>query len=246
MSYMSLFSPYNGLPGDPADWIDDPPRLIGTVGWEQANDPEDVLLLERIVNILISNGYLEARAAVTLPENGSFDQELGLDLGFLEEEYLSGMASPLGPGIVGNDSPLFNFLVHMVAGNADLTVHYSHSLYELARIMLPGRPAAHNLTLYLGFILRALTLYGVSDTEMVLTAFATIRAETASVAPVSEGISHYNTSEAALNHQAGTHSFDLYDNAKRPGQRPGTRWSKLSRKRLCATYRQVPLQAICA
>ncbi len=212
VSEFSQFSPYANLPGDPTDWMYDPPVLSAAVGWHQPNYPDDVTLVQRLVNIAIDNGYLEAQAAVRLDEEGQWDEELDSAVGAIEARYLSGMASPLGQKVLANGSPLFMFLVHLAAGNANLAVQYSPVMYQLARVMLPGRLAARNLSLYLPNILQAMAFNGVADTEMVLVALASIRAETSSVAPVSEGVSRFNSTPGAMRHAPGTHTFDRYDN----------------------------------
>lgn len=212
MPTFSLFSPYCNLPDDPSDWIYDPPVLASSVGWQQPNFPEDVLLIQRIVNIIIQLGYLADWAITPLQETAYYDAAVDQALSAIEEKYLSGMAGPFGQGIIANGSPLFVFIVHLAAGNANLVTHYSPMMYQLARVMLPGGPAASNLAKYLSYILQALAMYGLADTEMVLMAFATIRAESSTVAPISEGASIYNSSPAALQGVKGTHPFDLYDN----------------------------------
>ncbi len=211
MSDFSQFSPFCNLPGDPCNWMNEPPVLSGPVGWQQPNYPEDVTLVQRILNIVIDNGYLEAQAAVRLVENSSWDEGMDEALGDLEARYLSGMASPFGQKVIDNGSPLFVFLVHLAAGNASLVNQYSPLMYQLARVMLPGRSAARNLSIYLSYILQALAFNGLADTEMVLMAIATIAAEAADAAPVSEGVSMWNTSLPARQHRPGTHLFDLYD-----------------------------------
>jgi len=64
----------------------------------------------------------------------------------------------------------------------------------------------------LPFVLGALTAAGLVDRPMVLTALATIRAETEGFEPIPEGIWSGNTSP-------GGHPFDLYDNNKKLGNR---------------------------
>ena len=61
-------------------------------------------------------------------------------------------------------------------------------------------------------VLAALTTLGLQDRTMVLMAIATIRVETASFRPISEGLSGFNTSP-------GGHPFDLYDNRADLGNR---------------------------
>lgn len=74
---------------------------------------------------------------------------------------------------------------------------------EIAARMLPGAPPA-NIESNLPLVLNALVPPDLADKPMILMALSTIRAETASFAPIAEGRSIYNTSP-------GDHPFDLYD-----------------------------------
>jgi putative chitinase len=74
---------------------------------------------------------------------------------------------------------------------------------EIAARMLPEAPR-DNIDSNLPLVLNALVDPQLADKPMILMALATIRAETASFAPISEGQSHFNTSP-------GGHPFDLYD-----------------------------------
>lgn len=74
---------------------------------------------------------------------------------------------------------------------------------EMAARMLPEAPRAH-IESNLPLVLNALVAPQLADKDMVLMALATIRAETASFLPISEGESEWNTSP-------GGHPFDLYD-----------------------------------
>jgi predicted chitinase len=69
--------------------------------------------------------------------------------------------------------------------------------------MFPGTPHG-NITANLPFVCDGLRACGLDDRPMLLMALGTIRAETASFKPISEGISPYNTSP-------GGQPFDLYD-----------------------------------
>jgi peptidoglycan hydrolase-like protein with peptidoglycan-binding domain len=71
--------------------------------------------------------------------------------------------------------------------------------------MFPGTPVM-NIEKHLPPVLSALVDASLADKSMVLMALATIRAETASFRPISEGISHFNSSGTD-----GGHPFDLYD-----------------------------------
>ncbi len=70
--------------------------------------------------------------------------------------------------------------------------------------MFPVTPVAH-IKANLPYVLAALVAPALGDKVMVLTALATIRAETETFLPISEGISHFNTTP-------GRHPFDKYDN----------------------------------
>jgi putative chitinase len=74
---------------------------------------------------------------------------------------------------------------------------------EMAMRMLPYAPRA-NVEGNLPLVLNALVDLQLTDRPMVLMALATIRAETGSFLPISEGQSRYNTSP-------GGRPFDLYD-----------------------------------
>lgn len=77
--------------------------------------------------------------------------------------------------------------------------------------MFPGTPVA-NIKANLPIVLQALADAGLADKKMVLMALGTIRAETASFRPISEGISRFNTTP-------GSHPFNLYDNRATLGNR---------------------------
>jgi putative chitinase len=74
---------------------------------------------------------------------------------------------------------------------------------EIATRMLPSAPRA-NVERNLPLVLNALVASDLADKAMILMSLATIRAETGSFLPISEGQSHFNTSP-------GGHPFDLYD-----------------------------------
>jgi len=71
--------------------------------------------------------------------------------------------------------------------------------------MFPGTPLA-NIEKHLPAVPRAPVDAALADKQMVLMALATIRAETSSFMPVSEGVSRFNSSGSE-----GGHAFDLYD-----------------------------------
>jgi hypothetical protein len=69
--------------------------------------------------------------------------------------------------------------------------------------IFPGTPHG-NITANLPFVCDGLRACDLDDRPMLLMALGTIRAETASFKPISEGVSQYNTSP-------GGQPFDLYD-----------------------------------
>jgi putative chitinase len=77
--------------------------------------------------------------------------------------------------------------------------------------MFPLTPLGH-IKDNLPFVLAAMKVAGLDDKQMILMALGTIRAETASFEPISEGKSRFNTSPHG-------HPFDLYDNRKDLGNR---------------------------
>jgi Putative peptidoglycan binding domain/Chitinase class I len=75
---------------------------------------------------------------------------------------------------------------------------------EIVTKMFPGTKV-ENIKANLPIVLQALADAGLADKNMILMALGTIRAETASFRPISEGISKFNTTP-------GSHPFNLYDN----------------------------------
>ncbi len=75
---------------------------------------------------------------------------------------------------------------------------------EIVVKMFPSTPII-NIKTNLPFVLSALAADQLADKVMILMALGTIRAETGSFRPISEGISRFNTSP-------GGHPFNLYDN----------------------------------
>jgi peptidoglycan L-alanyl-D-glutamate endopeptidase CwlK len=77
---------------------------------------------------------------------------------------------------------------------------------ESVALLFPGTRFA-NVETNLPFVVSGLATSGLRDKRMFLMALATIRAETAMFMPISEGISHLNTSP-------GGRPFDLYDHRR--------------------------------
>jgi peptidoglycan L-alanyl-D-glutamate endopeptidase CwlK len=75
---------------------------------------------------------------------------------------------------------------------------------EIVSKMFPGTPVSH-IQDNLPVVLKALDADTLGDKDMVLMALGTIRAETATFEPISEGVSPSNTTP-------GSHPFNRYDN----------------------------------
>jgi peptidoglycan L-alanyl-D-glutamate endopeptidase CwlK len=78
-------------------------------------------------------------------------------------------------------------------------------------IFVPATPRS-NIEQHLPRVLAALAGQGLGDPLMTLVALATIRAESEGFAPISEGVSQFNTA-------AGQHPFNLYDSRADLGNR---------------------------
>lgn len=77
---------------------------------------------------------------------------------------------------------------------------------QIVSLMFPATPIG-NIKANLPPVLDALVAANLPDRAMVLMALGTIRAETESFLPISEGQSRFNTSPSG-------HPFDLYDNRR--------------------------------
>jgi predicted chitinase len=86
---------------------------------------------------------------------------------------------------------------------SDIALPAAKVTVDIVVKMFPQTPRA-NIVTNLPFVLRAMSDASLADKDMVLMALATIRAETASFRPISEGISQFNTAP-------GGPPFGLYD-----------------------------------
>jgi peptidoglycan L-alanyl-D-glutamate endopeptidase CwlK len=129
--------------------------------------------------------------------DGTFDQgTLAAVLAFQKSERL------LADGIVGPRTATALGLIDQAVMPSVLPGVTLHVVAE----MFPGTPT-RNIELNLPTVLQALVAPELTDKAMVLMSLATIRAETASFVPISEGQNRFNTSP-------GGHPFDLYDMRK--------------------------------
>lgn len=93
-----------------------------------------------------------------------------------------------------------------LAGDPSLPSAVPQVTVTVVSKMFPFTPV-NNIRVHLPFVLHSLVEKAIADKPMLLMALATIRAEAEIFAPISEGLSKYNTSP-------GGHPFDLYDNRK--------------------------------
>lgn len=212
--------------------MSEPAVLRSTVGPGQKNHPQDMRLLRRHLNAFIRKGYLPQKAE--LPEEGGWDQPFATALQSIENTFFYGEADP--DNQLNTADTLFQFLVQTQLEEKKLVASLSNEVYVLASTMVPGgidrikrttlktremvngKPVVKktiqetkitgNIRNYLPEILGAMTKRSLNDTEMLMMALATIRAESASFQPVDEGISRYNTSPVGTK---GRHPFDRYD-----------------------------------
>jgi peptidoglycan L-alanyl-D-glutamate endopeptidase CwlK len=89
---------------------------------------------------------------------------------------------------------------------------------EAVAKLFPDAPI-NNIRSYLPLVLRALGERGLNDKAMILMALATIRAETASFAPINEFQSKYNTAPGGKPYALYDFRTDLGNNASGDGER---------------------------
>jgi len=104
----------------------------------------------------------------------------------------------------GEVGPATASALGLVASAPSVPLPISGVTVDAVSRMFPGTPVA-NIATHLPPVLDALVAAALADKVMVLMALSTIRAETAAFLPISEGVSHFNTSP-------GGQPFDLYDN----------------------------------
>lgn len=208
------------------------PTLSAPVGPGQPNLPDDLRTLRQVLNEFSTRGFLQP--AVTLPAEGGFDAAVAAALQAVENQYFFGEADPDNK-LEANDT-LFRFLVQAGQDSQQIAASLSGETYALAAAMVPGgidrqkrttvttpqlvngktvmkretqvETINGNIRSYLPQILQALTQRALNDTDMLMMALGTIRAESSSFRPIDEGVSKYNTSPKET---PGHHAFDLYD-----------------------------------
>lgn len=206
--------------------------LSAPVGRGQQNRPEDIALVRRLLNNFANFGLLPS--STPFAESGHWDAAMAAALKTIENNYFFGSADPNDK--LENGDTLFSFLCHTDSTQREIASTLSAESYQLAAVMVPGgadwtkrsvikttltvngKPKVKkqiqselvrgNIRTYLPLILQALRDTQLNDTDMIMMAIGTVRAEASGFKPIDEGISKYNTSPKGT---SGRHGFDLYD-----------------------------------
>lgn len=210
----------------------DVPTLSAPVGPNQTNAASDMQLVRKYLNAYIRAGQLGP--LVEIASEGGWDASVAYALQNIENLYFFGEADPNNK--LENNDTLFQFLVQSELVRSSIASSLSSETYTLAALMAPGgadhmkRTTAKTTEIvngkavvkktvtevkvsgtiqaYLPDILKALTARNLNDTDMLMMALGTIRAETAGFRPIDEGVSKYNTTPVGTK---GRHLFDKYD-----------------------------------
>jgi hypothetical protein len=209
------------------------PILSAPVGAGQPNNMADVVLVRSYLNGLGRAGLLPHWRG-SIPDVGPWDGDVAAGIKAVEEQYFYGEADPNNK--LENDDTLFQFIVHAADARACFAETLSNEVYKLAAVMVPGgadhtkrkivatttivkgKPQVQKQVVservrghirdYLPDILKALTATKLNDTDMLMMALGTIRAETSNFVPIDEGVSRFNTNPIATK---GRFPFDRYE-----------------------------------
>ena len=208
------------------------PTLSAPVGGNLPNNPADMRVLREYLNKFIMAGYLGP--LLPLPSEGTWDVNVVSAMQVLEDRYFYGKADPDNK-LETNDT-LFQFLVSVDNVSSGIGAQLSAETYQLAALMVPGgadwtkrttvisteivngksvkkkqiKPERiqGNIRTYLPDLLRALRNEQLGDTNMLMMALGSIRAEASGFKPIDEGVSKYNTTPKGTK---GRHLYDKYD-----------------------------------
>ena len=206
--------------------------LSAPIGNKQPNRPEDLQLVRQLLNNFIVNGALPGFSALAI--SSTWDESVSRVLRAVERKYFYGNADPNNK--LENEDTLFKFLINTDLTQKNIGSSLSNEAYKLAAAMVPGgsdwirrttvkvteivngkqvikktlksEEIKGNIRIYLPLILTALSAQQLNDTDMLMMALGTIRAEASAFKPVDEGISKYNTTPKGT---PGRHPFDKYD-----------------------------------
>jgi hypothetical protein len=161
--------------------------LTAAVGPGQPNNRDDVITIQNLLNIVVG-----AKSGTAL-DGGAYDAKMQEAIRTFERFYSNGVARSFEP----NGDAFAALKSAAILTKAILSPNLTGEMYQLASKMVPGgadrllkgkpRQDGH-IRKYLPFILKELQSRKLGDLDMLLMALATIRAETSSFAPISEGI----------------------------------------------------------
>lgn len=145
-------------------------------------------------------------------------KDKGFDPGVIDGEFGPGTEAAVmafqkseglaADGVVGQQTLI---RLEITSATSPAPFNLENVTFNKVAKMFPHTPIGH-IKDNLPYVLDALKAASLADKPMVLMALGTIRAETASFEPISEGKSRFNTSPNG-------HPFDLYDNRKDLGNR---------------------------
>jgi predicted chitinase len=200
-------------PLSPDQWMRSP------VGPGQANDPRDVLNVQKGLNAVIRSGFLQG---LELPEDGEYSPWLSFAIQELTNKVAFGAADPHAMGvthwgIIEPNSALYRWMWEIgstLGENQAVEPGITKEMYDLAALMVPGGATGKNgvpggIEHWLGPILEELRAQELADRDMLLMALATIAVEASRFRPELEGKSKYNTSNFGTSKEGKP--FDLYD-----------------------------------
>lgn len=187
--------------------------LSGTQPGPPANNYADVLLVQQLINVVVSCGYVDnsvlgggnGKLATPLIPNGQWSTALFNAIRQVEVLYFHGRANPHGIGVIDPqaDESLFTFLVGLANGSQKAKQQLSVQMKALAAAMVPdgmakmdagGKdpdgnvrpPIMTKIDFYLPGLLDALTKIGLNSTDWILLSLACVRTETRTFVPHNE------------------------------------------------------------
>ena len=216
-------------------------RLTGSVGpaagtrpGPPPNNAADVLLIQRLINVVVTCRYVEnsvlgggnGKLATPLTENGAWSPALYNAIKQIEMLYFHGRANPHGIGVIDPqaDESMFTFLVGLANGSEKAKKTLSVQMKALAAAMVPGGrvlidaggtgpdgkvvPRKESaIDVYLPILLDALGQFNLLDTDMVMMALASIKAETGNFVPQTEPEYDLNTTGTYTDNTTGEDTY---------------------------------------
>lgn len=208
--------------------------IAGTRPGPPQNIHNDVVLIQKLINIVVTSGYVEnsvlgggnGRLATPLVENGTWTPALFNAIKQIELLYFHGRANPHGIGVIDPqaDESMFTFLVGLANGSQKAKKTLSVQMKALAEAMVPGgrvlidvggtapdgtvtQKKDSAIDVYLPILLDALTQFNLNDTDMVMMAIACARTETGNFVPKTEPEYDLNTTGTYTNNDTGQATY---------------------------------------